>query len=88
MAGRRSVVLERTPDGDVISISDHDSLLAQVPLNRLPELPKANAGQALQSALFAAALAFSLGKHPDDIHRGLDTFNPLMTDVQPSGAAG
>ena len=88
MAGRRSVVLEKAPDGEAISIYDHGSLLAQVPMNRLPELPNASADEALQSALFAAALAFSLGKHPDDIHRGLNTFNPLMTGVQPSGAAG
>ncbi len=74
-AGGRAVVLEQGMNGDMIALYDNG---AHFPLLRTYLIPATMEGKAthnVQNAMFAAALAYSLGKSLDDIRHGLRTFN-------------
>ncbi|MGH7630872.1 MAG: cyanophycin synthetase [Gemmatimonadales bacterium] len=75
-AGGRGVVLEQGIKGQMITIYDHG---AHIPLLWTHLVPATLEGRALhnvQNAMFAAAMAFSMGVKLEDIRHGLRTFQP------------
>jgi UDP-N-acetylmuramyl tripeptide synthase len=69
-AGGRAVALERGPSGDMITIYDRG---AHIPLLWTHLIPAALDGKArfnVQNAMFAAAMAFSMGVRLEDIRHG------------------
>src|SRR5918998_5363257 len=74
-AGGRGVVLESGIKGQMITIYDHG---AHIPLLWTHLIPATMEGRALhnvQNAMFAAAMAFSMGLKLEDIRHGLRTFD-------------
>jgi cyanophycin synthetase len=74
-AGGRGVVLESGVKGQMITIYDHG---AHIPLLWTHLIPATLEGRALhnvQNAMFAAAMAFSMGLKLEDIRHGLRTFD-------------
>src|SRR5689334_6144505 len=74
-AGGRGVVLESGIKGQMITIYDHG---AHIPLLWTHLIPATFEGRALhnvQNAMFAAAMAFSMGLKLEDIRHGLRTFD-------------
>src|SRR6266550_563682 len=74
-AGGRGVVLESGIKGEMITIYDHG---AHIPLLWTHLIPATLEGRALhnvQNAMFAAAMAFSMGLKLEDIRHGLRTFD-------------
>ncbi len=74
-SGGRAVVLEKGINGDMITLYDNT---AHIPLLWSHLIPATLEGKALhnvQNAMFATALAYSLGKTLEDIRQGLRTFN-------------
>src|SRR4026208_1210135 len=74
-AGGRGVVLESGIKGQMITIYDHG---AHIPLLWTHLIPATLEGRALhnvQNAMFAAAIAFSLGIKLDAIRQGMRTFD-------------
>ncbi|HEX2218765.1 MAG TPA: cyanophycin synthetase, partial [Gemmatimonadales bacterium] len=74
-AGGRGVVLESGMKGQMITIYDHG---AHIPLLWTHLIPATLEGRALhnvQNAMFAAAMAFSMGLKLEDIRHGLRTFD-------------
>ena len=74
-AGGRGVVLEAGIKGQMITIYDHG---AHIPLLWTHLIPATLEGRALhnvQNAMFAAAMAFSMGLKLEDIRHGLRTFD-------------
>ncbi len=70
-----AVVLENSINGDMITIYDKG---AHIPLLWTHLIPATLEGRALhnvQNAMFAAAMAYSMGKSLEDIRHGLRTFN-------------
>jgi cyanophycin synthetase len=70
-----AVVLENGINGDMITIYDKG---AHIPLLWTHLIPATLEGRALhnvQNAMFAAAMAYSMGKTLEDIRHGLRTFN-------------
>ena len=73
--GKRAVVLEQGINGDQIVIYDNGT---QIPLIWTHLIPATLEGKALhnvENAMFAAAMAFALGKTLDQIRTGLRTFD-------------
>jgi cyanophycin synthetase len=74
-AGGRGVVLESGIKGQMITIYDHG---AHIPLLWTHLIPATLEGRALhnvQNAMFAAAMAFSMGLKLEEIRHGLRTFD-------------
>jgi cyanophycin synthetase len=74
-AGGRGVVLESGIKGQMITIYDHG---AHIPLLWTHLIPATLEGRALhnvQNAMFAAAMAFSMGLKLEDVRHGLRTFD-------------
>jgi cyanophycin synthetase len=74
-AGGRGVVLESGIKGQMITIYDHN---AHIPLLWTHLIPASLEGRAMhnvQNAMFAAAMAFSMGLKLEDIRHGLRTFD-------------
>ena len=74
-AGGRAIALETGVNGEMITIYDRG---AHIPLLWTHLIPAALDGRALfnvQNAMFAAAMAFSMGVRLEDIRHGLRTFD-------------
>ena len=74
-AGGRAVVLEKGINGDMITFYDKGAHIPLLWTHLIPATLEGKAVHNVQNAMFAAALAFSLGKDLDDISHGLRTFN-------------
>ena len=73
-SGGRAVVLEKGINGDMITFYENG---AQTPLLWTHLMPSTLEGKAMhnvQNGMFAAAIAYSLGKSLEDISQGLRTF--------------
>jgi cyanophycin synthetase len=73
--GKRAIVLEQGLNGDQIVIYDNGT---QIPLIWTHLIPATIEGKALhnvENAMFAAAMAYALGKSLDQIRNGLRTFD-------------
>lgn len=71
----RAVVLEKGLNGDMITMYDKGSHIPLLWTHLIPATLEGKAVHNVQNAMFAAALAFSMGKPLDDIRHGLRTFN-------------
>jgi cyanophycin synthetase len=74
-AGGRAVVLEQGINGDMITLYDNGTHFQLLWTHLIPATMEGKATHNVQNAMFAAALAFSLGKSLDDIRHGLRTFD-------------
>ena len=71
----QAVVLERGINGDMITIFDSGSHIPLLWTHLVPATLEGKAMHNVQNAMFAAAMAYSMGKSLDDIRHGLKTFN-------------
>jgi cyanophycin synthetase len=74
-AGGRGVVLESGIKGQMITIYDHGAHIPLVWTHLIPATLEGRAMHNVQNAMFAAAMAFSLGLKLEDIRHGLRTFD-------------
>ncbi|MGK2897062.1 MAG: glutamate ligase domain-containing protein [Burkholderiaceae bacterium] len=74
-AGGRAVVLEQGINGDMITLYDNGTHYQLLWTHLIPATMEGKASHNVQNAMFAAALAFSLGKSLEDIRHGLRTFD-------------
>jgi cyanophycin synthetase len=74
-AGGRGVVLEAGMTGQMITIYDHGAHIPLLPAQLIPATLEARAMHQVQNAMFAAAMAFSMGLKLENIRHGLQTFD-------------
>ncbi len=74
-AGGRAVVLEKGINGEMITIFDNGAHIPLLWSHLIPATLEGKAIHNVQNAMFAAALAYSMGKSLEDIRHGLRTFN-------------
>jgi cyanophycin synthetase len=74
-AGGRAVVLESGMKGQMITIYDHGAHIPLLWTHLIPATMEGRAMHNVQNAMFAAAMAFSMGKKLEDIRHGLRTFD-------------
>jgi cyanophycin synthetase len=74
-AGGRAVSLERGINGQMITIYDHGAHIPLLWTHLIPATIEGRATHNVQNAMFAAALAFSMGVKLEDIRHGLRTFD-------------
>ncbi len=77
-AGGRAMVLEQGINGDMITLYDNGTHFQLVWTHQIPATMDGKATHNVQNAMFAAALAYSLGKSLDDIRHGLRSFNSTI----------
>jgi len=77
-AGGRAMVLEQGINGDMITLYDNGTHFQLLWTHLIPATMEGKATHNVQNAMFAAALAFSMGKSLDDIRHGLRTFNSTI----------
>jgi cyanophycin synthetase len=73
-AGGRGVVLEQGIKGQMITIYDHGAHIPLLWTHLIPATLEGRAVHNVQNAMFAAAMAFSMGVKLEDIRHGLRTF--------------
>jgi cyanophycin synthetase len=74
-AGGRGVVLESGIKGQMITIYDHSAHIPLLWTHLIPATLEGRAMHNVQNAMFAAAMAFSMGLKLEDIRHGLRTFD-------------
>jgi cyanophycin synthetase len=74
-AGGRGVVLESGMKGRMITIYDHGAHIPLLWTHLIPATLEGRAMHNVQNAMFAAAMAFSMGLKLEDIRHGLRTFD-------------
>jgi cyanophycin synthetase len=74
-AGGRGVVLESGIKGQMITLYDHGAHIPLLWTHLLPATLEGRAMHNVQNAMFAAAMAFSMGLKLEDIRHGLRTFD-------------
>ena len=74
-AGGRAVVLEEGVNGQMITIFDRGAHIPLLWTHLIPATLEGRAMHNVQNAMFAAALAFSMGVKLEDIRHGLRTFD-------------
>ena len=77
-AGGRAMVLEQGISGDMITLYDNGTHFQLLWTHLIPATMEGKATHNVQNAMFAAALAFGMGKSLDDIRHGLRTFNSTI----------
>jgi cyanophycin synthetase len=78
LAGGRAMVLEQGIGGDMITLYDNGTHFQLLWTHLIPATMEGKATHNVQNAMFAAALAFSMGKSLEDIRHGLQTFNSTI----------
>jgi cyanophycin synthetase len=73
--GGRGVVLESGIKGQMITIYDHGAHIPLLWTHLIPATLEGRAMHNVQNAMFAAAMAFSMGLKLEDIRHGLRTFD-------------
>ena len=73
--GGRGVVLESGIKGQMITLYDHGAHIPLVWTHLIPATMEGRAMHNVQNAMFAAAMAFSMGLKLEDIRHGLRTFD-------------
>jgi cyanophycin synthetase len=74
-AGGRGVVLESAMQGQMITIYDKGTHIPLLWTHLIPATLEGRAIHNVQNAMFAAALAYAMGKKLEDIRHGLRTFD-------------
>ena len=77
-SGGRALVLEQGINGDMITLYDKGTHFQILWTHLIPATMEGKATFNVQNAMFAAALAFGLGKSLDNIRHGLRTFNTTI----------
>ena len=77
-SGGRALVLEQGINGDMITLYDNGTHFQLLWTHLIPATMEGKATHNVQNAMFAAALAFGMGKSLDDIRHGLRTFNTTI----------
>jgi cyanophycin synthetase len=72
--GGRAVVLESGMKGQMITLYDHGAHIPLLWTHLIPATMEGRAMHNVQNAMFAAAMAFSMGLKLEDIRHGLRTF--------------
>ncbi len=72
--GGRAVVLEQGMNGDMITIYDNGTHIPLLWTHLIPATLEGRAIHNVQNAMFAAGMAFSMGKSLEDIRHALRTF--------------
>ena len=75
MGGGRAVVLEQGMNGDMITIYDNGTHIPLLWTHLIPATLEGKAIHNVQNAMFAAGMAYSMGKSLEDIRHGLRTFS-------------
>ncbi|MEO1573937.1 MAG: cyanophycin synthetase [Pseudomonadota bacterium] len=73
--GGRAVVLEQGINGDMITFYENGNHIPLLWTHLIPATLEGKATHNVQNAMFAAALAYSMGKQLEDIRHGLRTFS-------------
>jgi cyanophycin synthetase len=74
-AGGRGIVLEGSMTGRMITLYDHGAHIPLLPAHLVPATLDGRALHNVQNAMFAAAMAFSMGLKLENIRHGLQTFD-------------
>ena len=74
-AGGRGCVLEAGMTGQMITLYDHGAHIPLLPAHLIPATLDGRAMHNVQNAMFAAAMAFSMGLKLEAIRHGLQTFD-------------
>jgi cyanophycin synthetase len=74
-AGGRAVVLDDGINGHMITLFDHGAHMPLLWTHLIPATLEGRAFHNVQNAMFAAAMAFSMGVKLEDIRHGLRTFD-------------
>ncbi|HLS46890.1 MAG TPA: cyanophycin synthetase [Gemmatimonadales bacterium] len=74
-AGGRGIVLEGSMTGRMITLYDHGAHIPLLPAHLIPATLDGRAVHNVQNAMFAAAMAFSMGLKLENIRHGLQTFD-------------
>ncbi len=74
-AGGRAIVLEAGVNGQMITLFDRGAHIPLVWTHLIPATLEGRAVHNVQNAMFAAAMAFSMGVKLEDIRHGLRTFD-------------
>jgi len=74
-SGGRAVVLETGINGEMITIYDNGAHIPLLWTHLIPATLEGKASHNVQNAMFAAAMAYSMGKTLDEIRHGLRTFD-------------
>src|SRR5687768_931100 len=74
-AGGRGIVLEAGMTGQMITLYDHGAHIPLLPAHLIPATLEGRAVHNVQNAMFAAAMAFSMGLKLENIRHGLQTFD-------------
>ena len=74
-AGGRAVVLEKGINGEMITLFDTGAHIPVLWTHLIPATLEGKAVHNVQNAMFATAIAYSLGKSLEDIRLGLRTFD-------------
>lgn len=77
-AGGRAMVLEKGMNGDMVTLYDNSMNYQLLWTHQIPATMDGKATHNVQNAMFAAALAFSLGKSLDQIRHGLRSFDSTI----------
>jgi cyanophycin synthetase len=77
-AGGRAMVLEQGISGDMITLYDNGTHYQLLWTHLIPATMEGKATHNVQNAMFAAALAFGMGKSLEDIRHGLRTFDTTI----------
>ena len=73
--GHRAVILERGANGEQIVLYDKENQIPLIWTHLIPATIEGKATHNVENAMFAAAMAYSLGLTLDQIRAGLRTFN-------------
>jgi cyanophycin synthetase len=74
-AGGRGIVLEAGMTGQMITLYDHGAHIPLLPAHVIPATLDGKAMHNVQNAMFAAAMAFSMGLKLENVRHGLQTFD-------------
>ncbi len=80
-AGGKAIVLEKAMNGDMITIYDNCTHISLVWTHLIPATIEGKAAHNVQNAMFAAAMAYSVGEDIDQIRLGLKTFNTTFSQA-------
>ncbi|MEO7815394.1 MAG: cyanophycin synthetase [Sphingomicrobium sp.] len=80
-AGGKAIVLEKAMNGDMITIYDNSTHISLIWTHLIPATIEGKAMHNVQNAMFAAAMAYSVGEDIDQIRLGLKTFNTTFSQA-------
>lgn len=80
-SGGRAIVLEEGIQGQMITLYDHEAHMPLLWTHQIPATLDGRAMHNVENAMFAAAIAYSMGLKLEDIRHGLQTFDTTYFQV-------